>query len=681
MPRLTAQLRPSPRLCCDALSGPFSTPSRARIVLVALAAALALVLLALPHAAAADDATEPALTAADWTSLATDMAKPWPDLQRANGSYREYLKEDTRYGAATLGYALLQHGIRVKDRRLITSGLKAITYAVRRRGSAVSIESVFENMAVAGAYNLARTNLAGDPVFARVNGAWARYLRKARATKVIKRDRYGNHYLPEAIAVLELMRSGLRSSDTRAIVGGGRSAARRAAIDLLVRRIPGMARREDWNLVGSRAFVLSDPPSRPPAYQGLSAGLYARALALLPGTPPGGARDALQRIVQATWGMTGPDGDLAFFGRSQELSWSLSYAAYAAEEAVALPGSGGERDGRYQALSDSMVRRLRDAYGVGPNGLYVLPSLRDYRGGSFRGRDGYVGATSFNGLTLLSLDWGAELMGDRERAPSALLADGDGEHLVSYGEGRYAVVRRGSLWWAIKQTTSPAFRHKPEDLRSDTGVVALKELVDGKWRDLMPIRPRTTGTLVQSLGPILEKGGRRGLPTGARLLLEGNGVVSNRMDFRTLVGRPRRRETGYLRRGTRFVYTPLDCGVRTSLPVRTGDRFEYSAMFRRTRALPESTDTEIFNDTLRYTLGGGLRIASVKFQGAYASGSDVSLIRARAKLTARRSGTATIDICRGTGQPSARSSGPVTARASAAEVSRQAPPAIDLDAP
>ncbi|MGI8593758.1 MAG: hypothetical protein ACR2ML_05230 [Solirubrobacteraceae bacterium] len=649
-----------------------------------VAGAMLALVLALGHSAAAraDDPPQPPLSAADWTKLASDMARPWPGLQRTNGSYRDYLKQSTRYGDATLGYALLQHGILTKDRRLINSGLDGITYAIRRTGSLVSIESVFENMAVAGAYNLARNNLRGDKRFGRVNGAWARYLRRARATKVEKRDSYGNHYLPEAIAVLELMRSGLKSPDRRAIVGGGRARVRRAAIDLIVRRIPGMARREDWNLLGGRAFVLSDPPSRPPAYQGLSAGLYARALALLPGRPPAAARDALQRIVHATWGMTGPDGDLGFFGRSQELSWSLSYAAFAAEEAVSLPGSGAEEDARWQALSDRMIGRLRDAYGVGPNGLYVLPALRDFKGGFFRGRDGYVGATSFNGLTLLALDWGAETIGNRERRPGQLLADRDGQRLVSYGEGRYAVVRRGPLWWAIKQTTSPAFRHKPEDLRSDTGVVALKELREGRWRDLMPIRPRTDGTVVQSTGPILLRDGRRGLPTGTRLRVRGDGVVTNSMDFRTLTGPPRRRKTGYLRRSQRFVYRPLSCGVETRFPVRRGDRFEYSAILRRRQFGAKNTATEIFNDELRYEIGGGLRIAGVKYEGGYASGSDVSLVRGRAQLRATRSGTATITVCRPSGGPEAQATGRIVGQAPATAASADSPPpAIDFDSP
>jgi hypothetical protein len=640
-------------------------------------------MLALALPAGTRAAEDTSLTPADWRALATDMARPWPGLQRSNGSYRDYLKESTRYGDAMLAYALLQHGILISDRRLIDSGLDGITYAVSRTGSLVSNESVFENMAVAGAWNLARDNLANERRFRRVDGTWARYLRRARATKVKKRDRYGNHYLAEAIAVLELIRSGLRSSDPRAILGGDRSSARRATVDLLIRRIPGMARREDWTLLGDPAFVLSDPPSRPPAYQGLSAGLYARALQILPGDPPQAARDALQRVVHATWGMTGPDGDLGFFGRSQELSWSLSYAAFAAEEAVALRGSSGDEDARWQALSDRMVRRLRDAYGVGPDGLYVLPALRDFKGELFRGRDGCVGATSFNGLTLLPLDWGIRAMGDRARRPGELLADREGERLVSYREGRYAVVRRGPLWWAIKQTTSPAFRHHPEDLRSDTGVVALKELRDGRWRDLMPLRPRTTGTRVESVGPILERDGRRGLPTGISLRRAGDGSVTNRTDFRTLVGPPRRRVTGYLRRSQRFTYRPLPCGVRTVFPVRKGDRFEYSAILRQRQFRPRNTETEIFNDELRYRLGGGLQITSVDYAGGYASGSDVSLVRGRANLRATRSGSGSITVCKPAGEPTAaQAAGPVTGRATARESGAQPPQAaIDFEGP
>ncbi|MEJ7715273.1 MAG: hypothetical protein WKF40_06035 [Thermoleophilaceae bacterium] len=375
-----------------------------------VAGAMLALVLALGHSAVAPRADDPPQPPPERRGL--DEARlrhgaPWPGLQRTSGSYRDYLKQSTRYGDATLGYALLQHGILTKDRRLINSGLDGITYAIRRTGSLVSIESVFENMAVAGAYNLARNNLRGDKRFGRVNGAWARYLRRARATKVEKRDSYGNHYLPEAIAVLELMRSGLKSPDRRAIVGGGRARVRRAAIDLIVRRIPGMARREDWNLLGGRAFVLSDPPSRPPAYQGLSAGLYARALALLPGRPPAAAR---RRAPAHRPRHLGDDRARRRPRVLRALPGALLVAVLRGLRSGGgglLPGSGAEEDARWQALSDRMIGRLRDAYGVGPNRLYVLPALRDYRGGFFRGRDGYVGATSFNGLTLLALDWGA----------------------------------------------------------------------------------------------------------------------------------------------------------------------------------------------------------------------------------------------------------------------------------
>ncbi|MEJ7715272.1 MAG: hypothetical protein WKF40_06030 [Thermoleophilaceae bacterium] len=43
-------------------------------------------------------------------------------------------------------------------------------------------------------------------------------------------------------------------------------------------------------------------------------------------------------------------------------------------------------------------------------------------------------------------------------------------------------------------------------------MVALEELREGRWRDLMPIRPRTDGTGVQSTGPILLRDGRAACP-------------------------------------------------------------------------------------------------------------------------------------------------------------------------
>ena len=102
--------------------------------------------------------------ASGWSELARTMAAPWPAIQRADGSLPDYLDAvsgayggfpDTRYGNALTGYALLQTGLREGDARITRAGRRALNFA-RRPGRVWKRPSVFEQLAVAGAYNLAR---------------------------------------------------------------------------------------------------------------------------------------------------------------------------------------------------------------------------------------------------------------------------------------------------------------------------------------------------------------------------------------------------------------------------------------------------------------------------------------------------------------------------------------------
>ena len=115
---------------------------------VGLALALAA---ALPPAAA---------RAAEPDDLAASMAAPWPALQRSNGSLINRLDGATAFGEATMGYGMLQEGVRSDSRTLQRAGIDAITYAATRGGR--TADSVFEELAIAAAYNFARDRLVGD---------------------------------------------------------------------------------------------------------------------------------------------------------------------------------------------------------------------------------------------------------------------------------------------------------------------------------------------------------------------------------------------------------------------------------------------------------------------------------------------------------------------------------------
>ena len=67
---------------------------------------------------------------------------------------------------------------------------------------------------------------------------------------------HGNHWLVEAVAIRELLKTGLRSHDRYAVLGGQRSAAARLSADLINRRIPRLARARDRTIDGRRTSLL-----------------------------------------------------------------------------------------------------------------------------------------------------------------------------------------------------------------------------------------------------------------------------------------------------------------------------------------------------------------------------------------------------------------------------------------
>ena len=345
-----------------------------------------------------------ALPESQWRAVSRDLAAPWPKVQRPTGNLPDYLdglvgngEEGTRYGDSLTGYGLLQTGLREHDDTDVAAGIKAIDYATSGERTWPT-PSVFETMAVAGAYNLAREQLATDPRFLASRPQWESWLRRVKTVRLHYVNRYGNHWLVDAISVLELERSGITSNRGGTVLGTGRTTAVREAVRLINTRVPKM-------VPGSGPFVLSDPPDNPLAYQALSLGLYARAIDLLGNRAGPLARQTLRRVVRASWAIAAPDGDLAYFGRSQGEIWALPATAYGAEVAAAQPGSGDVDDALDHALAARAIERLGDAYPIGPSGPWITPALADDLQAGARGLDAYAGAPSMGGLALVTLNW------------------------------------------------------------------------------------------------------------------------------------------------------------------------------------------------------------------------------------------------------------------------------------
>ena len=373
---------------------------RFRSGIAAIVSALALAVSAAPAAA---------LSGGELASLAAEYAAPWPALQNGEGRFYDSVSGQAdghgRYGEAMLGVALMETGLQTGDQALITAGLRGVGYSVRDVHLQTRYPSVFESFALASGYNRARAGLAGDPRFEAVRGAWEDTLRRVRPIYLHGRARFWNKSIVEAAAVLELHRTGLRSGYKRTWLAN-RPIARRRATDLVNRIVPSLTAARGQT-VGGASLVLSDPPANPIAYHALSLGFFAHAVRLLDADASKTALRTLADAARGSWTLAGPDGDVAYVGRSQEQSWSLATTAYGAE--VAARTMSGAAAAQMRSLAARAVGRLRSAYRVTDHGLTIVPALTQRPSLRHRGLDPYAGTAAYNGLTILTLTRAASL--------------------------------------------------------------------------------------------------------------------------------------------------------------------------------------------------------------------------------------------------------------------------------
>ena len=475
---------------------------------------------------------------------------------------------------------------------------------------------------------------------------------------------YGNHWLVEAVEVRELLRSGLRSGGAGSVLGGGRAQAARLSAQLVNERIPALARAEDTRAGHRRTFVLSDPPDDPLAYQGLSLGFYARAVRLLGRRASPAARRTLLAAANASLWLTGPDGDVGWFGRNQEEAWSLAGTAYGASVAATVPGVGGRRAAALRTLAQRTLVRLRDVHRIGRYGLNITPGVARDRVAGARGVDPGAGGAPFAGLALALADWSTpELARGRPRL-GPLPLDHDAGAVLGRGESQFAVVRHGPVWFAVRG--APSGKH-PYELRDDFGLVAAKLETGGRWHDLLPLRPITSGS-PDSAGPVLRSTPQPGFPFGRRLRVTRRGAVVVDGGYRgapstftravaRLPGGTQVNALDYnpgplLRDGARFRFRPTACGVSMSFTTRPGDRFEYSGFFR---APPRASATSVTGDGARLHLGTP---AAASTQGGYSSGLDPSLWRARLTFPPATGQPIAISLCSSAAPPGRPIKGP-----------------------
>jgi hypothetical protein len=230
------------------------------------------------------------------------------------------------------------------------------------------------------------------------------------------------------------------------------------------------------------------------------------------------------------------------------------------------------------------------------------------------------------GLTLVLLNWTLGLRID-ERTPAALPADRPLHATMSRGAGRFAVVRHGKTWFAVKLTRSEQGR-AARDLRSDSGLAFALTRSAGRWRGLVPQRPRNGERPPRTAGPVL-LGKGAGYFYGDSIRARRDGSVHVRGEFR--------RGAGRAPRATTIVYRALRCGVELRFRARRATGYRLSAFFSRR---PQITPTAA-GDGAQLVVASASRSSIKRVPGTLASAEHARLRRVDFKLhatTTRRIG-------------------------------------------
>jgi hypothetical protein len=586
--------------------------------------ALACLAIAAP-ASAAKDRFDP---------LADTIADHAVALQRADGKFPDYIAKvrpggRDAYGPAVMGYGLLQSGLRRGERRVTEAGLRAVTYAAQHRIN----RQIFADMAIAGAYDLAQRKLSGDPDYLAVQSIWERHLRREKFTLLGVSDRYYyNWYLVEAVAVLELVHSGLKGGVSGSVLSNPPRARR--LVGRLLERVLPTATDAYSSTDGEHVpvAIVSDPPYNPLAYHAFSSGLLARAIDLLGNHASPRLRWRLHRMVRASWAFAAPDGDVSYIGRSQEQSWTLAFTAAAARTAADFADTTSRRAQAEDALARRVLQRYRGRYAGGPFGYAITPALAGGLDGAVDGLDPYAAAVSYSGLSLVGLEWALSHERPEATTAGAIGADSSGASGFSSGSSSFAAVRRGPVWFAVRQASPPDGSYA-EDLRYWPGLMALKarDTTTG-WRDVVPVRP-ITGTRDAAVGPQLVAAGTRAAFQGTALNATRDGEVIVHGGYRTAGGR-------WLGHGLVMRFTPTPCGVRATFPTRPGKRYVFTTYLRGSGVT--RTPGQLADGAQRIMFDRGSRVT---LHAGYHSGADARLTRAHIAFAPATGDTLTVEFC------------------------------------
>lgn len=189
----------------------------------------------------------------------------------------------------------------------------------------------------------------------------------------------------------------------------------------------------------------------------------------------------------------------------------------------ALAAAGGSRvdspeAARNRAFAGLLLDRLEETY-IGPDGRVLLsPAIGIDAGPGISALDRYAAEIPYAGLTLLGLEWAADIE-SRDAEPesfgSALLDSPDPVKTRGF-------IRTERLWVAVR-----GGRGVDGDPRSDVGPTAALQKVGGEWQWLIPPRPKeVAGSEVPSSSWLVRRGpqGKALMPTAISTSRDGDRI-------------------------------------------------------------------------------------------------------------------------------------------------------------
>ncbi len=480
-------------------SGRLALTGAAPALLVLALLTLALPALALPFPAGAAAAESPGVGQAQIDEVALPATEMLLATQQPNGTFRDPLRGPVGgSGLARIVWVALRQASRL-------SGAEA---ALRVHAAELSLDKGTELDQVLPKWVLAMVfsdhlqSLLADPLALEGEEANLGRLHASGTADPCfqKAGCFNNYVLTGELLNLELARSGLHATRRGARLADPRLVA--STLRWFARALPRYAGAPATVRVpgeGVRIGVaLSDPSTYPLAYQALCAAELTRALFLAGARAP----RAMRRLeTEALWdlvGMTAPNGEISWWGRGQDVVWTLAASFYAAMQGSVLEQPAHpDLAARLRRLAQVDLAALRAR--LGPPGFRARP-IAGVGGGS--GIDTYYGPVGTGSLALVFLELAREVAPLVSGPVAPLPSEQSGAWSADPRGAGVLTLRRGEVWLGVGD------RRVGNDARTGWGLLrALRRTAAGAWQALLPDRPLLPNYRSEpAAGPLLLSG-------------------------------------------------------------------------------------------------------------------------------------------------------------------------------